>query len=151
MDEQNTNMEVASDMTEVERNEHEKIKRAVSESLLDAFLAAESVKRTKEEERGIKYLLEMLGKAIPVIVIALVSWVCITIVEVQKDIALTQKDIVAMRSEIAAVGENITVHSVNSELQRQRTSLLHHTAIVSPCTNCHTAAGIKLNSKKPIK
>ena len=37
MDEQNTNLEVAEDMTIEERIEHNKIKRAVSESLLEAL------------------------------------------------------------------------------------------------------------------
>jgi len=52
MNEQNTNMEVIDDMTVEERIEHNKIKRAVSESLLEALEVANIKKeRNIDEDR----------------------------------------------------------------------------------------------------
>jgi len=129
----------------------ESIKEAVSESLLEALQVADDKRQAKKDERGLTYVLDIFGKTIPIIIVALISWMCVTIVEVQKEIALTQKDIAAARSEIGQVKEHLISHDVNSELNRQKSSLLHHTAIVNPCTSCHTLTGLKAGVKVPKK
>lgn len=63
MDEQNTNLEVADDMTIEERIEHNKIKRAVSESLLEALEIA-NIKKIKSADEENREISEIVRQAI---------------------------------------------------------------------------------------
>jgi uncharacterized protein (DUF2344 family) len=63
MDEQNTNMEVVDDMTLEERNEHNKIKRAVSESLLEA-LEIDNIRKINNAEEITKMIITATSEGI---------------------------------------------------------------------------------------
>lgn len=127
-----------NEMTVEEKHEHEKIKRAVSESLLEALHIADTKQQTKDDQRGVGWILDVLGKLVPVVIIALLSWMCVTIITIQKDI-------VEMRGQISGVDGHITEHTNIQKQQQEVSGLIHHTAIVAPCNSCHTPTGI--NSK----
>jgi len=63
MEEQNTNLEVAEDMTIDERIEHNKIKRAVSESLLEALEIA-NIKKVKSADTDREEIGEIVKLAV---------------------------------------------------------------------------------------
>lgn len=129
MSEENTNVEETFDMTIEERKEHEKIKRAVGESLLE-IVGPLPRYENQNEPWGAKWLLDIVGKIIPVLVIALLSWVCLTIIDVQKDI-------VAIRWQVAQVEEHLVEHGEDSRNKTITMTAIHHVDSAHKCSGCH--------------
>ena len=124
------NREETYEMTIEERVEHNKIKRAVDESLLDALQAANDLKQAKSKEKGGAWVLDVLSKAVPVVVIALLSWMCVNIIEVQKDI-------VAMRLQVSQVESHLEEHNSSTNARRATNVTIHHVANSQRCNSCH--------------
>ena len=108
------------------------VKETVNESLLEALQVANDKKQAISEARGFSWFLDVLGKIIPVVIIALVSWVCIAIIDVQKDV-------LAMRLQIAQVENHLLEHNLASAKTAESNAIVHHTVLVSnnKCDSCH--------------
>ena len=124
------NREETYEMTIEERAEHNKIKRAVDESLLEAFQTANDIRQSKTDERGLQWVLGILGKIVPIVVIGLLSWMCVAIIEVQKDI-------VAMRLQVTQVETHLSEHNEATIAKRMTNSTIHHVANSQRCNSCH--------------
>ena len=124
------NREETYEMTIDERKEHNKIKRAVDESLFDALQAANDLRQSKTDERGLQWVLGIIGKSVPVVVIGLLSWMCVAIIDVQKDI-------VAMRLQVSQVETHLAEHNEATIAKRTTNATIHHVANSQRCNSCH--------------
>jgi hypothetical protein len=107
------------------------IKTAIDESLSELISNVADIQKKKEPWSG-GWLIDIVGKILPVLLVALVSWVAITIVEVQKEI-------VSMRIQINDVQKDLMEHNDASRAAATANAVVHHTAIVSEnkCNSCH--------------
>jgi hypothetical protein len=137
MDEQNTNMDATDNMTVEERIEHNKIKRAVSESLNEALTISNTNK--SNENAGLNWVLNLLNKLMPLTLLAMMGWIALTIVD-------NQKDLVAMRIKLASMDNAITTFIDKDGKKSATSALLHHSTTVNPCNACHTRNGVVVHT-----
>lgn len=108
------------------------VKNAVGESLMDIIEAASTHRSPANEKWGASWVLEQVAKVLPVVVLALVSWVCLTIIDIQKDV-------VAMRLQVAQVENHLIEHNITTSKASAANAITHHTKLVSNnrCDSCH--------------
>lgn len=128
------------------------LREAVAESLIEALKAADEHQQPKTPAA---YLWKLLGQIIPVLIIALLSWVSITIIDVQRDIALIQKDIILLQNGVLSVTDHLHEHDTNVAERTRQNARIHHIEPEQKCTACHipesTGDRLKLHEHAEIK
>jgi hypothetical protein len=129
-------------MTIDERKEHNKIKRAVDESLLETLQIVED--KQKERKSSWRGYLDFIGSVIPAASLAILGWLLLATIQ-------TQKEIISMKENISQNTAHITEYTIASSARISANAMIHHVEPEQRCNACHITFYTVENADKARK
>lgn len=85
---------------------------------------------TGVERRKPKWYQIILQAVIPILILAIVTWMASTTVELKVSVAKVE-------TTVDAMAKALVQHNQDSRMESFKNSTLHHRKLVIPCTGCH--------------
>ena len=80
---------------------------------------------------------EWFNKAVPVAMVALLAWVLLSVVGIQKEIIVVQAEIAATRLKIIEVETHLAEHRIEVKEDKVGNAVIHHVERQQKCNSCH--------------